>query len=67
MSYCSETMQIANTTSNNLYNQDYYQWLLITAELLRAEKLAEVELENLTEEIEDLGRSQQTALKGQPE
>ena len=46
-----------------LYEQDYYHWLVVTAELLKAGKLIELDTSHLIEEIEDLGKSQRQALK----
>ena len=51
------------TQLTTLYEQDYHHWLLITAELLKAGKLIELDIEHLIEEIEDLGKSQRQALK----
>ena len=49
--------------SQTLYEQDYYQWLTTTAQQLRQGKLAEVDLVNLIEEIEDMGRSERKAVR----
>ncbi|MBW4620563.1 MAG: DUF29 domain-containing protein [Cyanosarcina radialis HA8281-LM2] len=56
-------MSKASLTTETLYDRDYCAWLERTAALLRAGKLHELDIENLTEEIEDLGKSQQQALK----
>jgi hypothetical protein len=40
-----------------LYESDYYSWALEQAALLRERRLAELDLDNLAEEVEDLGRS----------
>ena len=45
-----------------LYEQDYYLWLEKTIELLKAGKLNQLDRENLMEEIENLGRSEQRAV-----
>ncbi len=52
-----------NIISQTLYEQDYYQWLTITAEKLRQGKLAEIDVVNLIEEIEDMGRSERKAVR----
>jgi hypothetical protein len=52
---------ISNTS--NLYEQDFYLWLQTTAKLLREKKLDQVDLENLIEEIESMGRSERKELK----
>ncbi|MGK7949024.1 MAG: DUF29 domain-containing protein [Xenococcaceae cyanobacterium] len=54
--------QITNISQTS-YDQDYYQWLTITAQKLRQGKLAEVDLVNLIEEIEDMGRSERKAVR----
>jgi len=53
--------QEINTT--NLYEQDYYLWLKNTAQLLRDDKLSELDKFNLIEELEDMGRSEKRAVK----
>jgi hypothetical protein len=45
------------TRSSDLYQQDYYAWAREQATLLRAGRYEELDLEHLTEEIEDLGGS----------
>ena len=49
--------------TQTLYEQDYYQWLTTTAQKLRQGKLAELDLANLIEEIEDMGRSERKAVR----
>lgn len=55
--------QIALTTNSNLYEQDFYLWIEITAKKLKAGKFTEIDLENLIEEIESMGRSEKRALE----
>ena len=53
------------TTANNLsilYNQDYYLWLETTARLLEQGKFSDLDVANLVEEIEDMGRSEKRAV-----
>lgn len=58
------TTKLPSTTStNNLYDRDYYLWLEHTAQLIRQGKFAEVDAANLIEEIEDMGRSEKRAVK----
>jgi Domain of unknown function DUF29 len=45
-----------------LYDDDFYDWCISTAKLLRDGRLEEVDLEHVAEEIEDLGKSQHHAL-----
>jgi hypothetical protein len=51
---------MAYTTT--LYDTDFYTWTAQTAHLLKERRFSEVDLENLIEEIEDLGRSEFRAL-----
>lgn len=41
-----------------LYETDFYSWALEQAALLRERRFGELDLENLQEEVEDLGRRQ---------
>jgi hypothetical protein len=45
------------TRSSDLYEQDFYAWASEQATLLRAGRYDELDLEHLSEEIEDLGGS----------
>lgn len=47
------------------YETDYYGWLQQQLALLKAGRLAELDLAHLIEEIEDLGASQRSALVNQ--
>jgi hypothetical protein len=44
-------------TSKPLYEQDFYAWSKAQAELLRAGRLTDLDLEHLIEEVDDLGES----------
>jgi len=44
--------------AGSLYDEDFAAWTAVTARLLRARRLAEIDLEHLAEEIEDMGKSQ---------
>lgn len=48
---------------NNLYDSDPYSWSLNQAQLLRDGKFNELDLENLIEEVEDMGGRHRDALK----
>jgi hypothetical protein len=50
-------------TTNNLYAEDYNLWLEKAADLLKNKNFTELDLENLIEEIESMGRSEKNALK----
>lgn len=47
----------------NLYDQDFYLWIETTVKLLQENKFDQVDLLNLIEELECMGRSQKNALK----
>lgn len=44
------------------YDKDFYAWTIEQAALLRAGRLNEIDLENMAEEIESLGRSTRSEL-----
>ena len=57
------TAQIKITNAQkSLYEQDYYQWLMHTAKLLKEKEFTKLDLENLIEEIESLGKSEKRAI-----
>jgi hypothetical protein len=45
-----------------LYEQDYYLWLVQTAQLLKNKQLAQLDIDHLLEEIEDMGKREKRAL-----
>ncbi|WP_013322052.1 DUF29 domain-containing protein [Gloeothece verrucosa] len=47
----------------NLYEKDFYLWLLTMAKLLKEQRFNEVDLENLIEEIEAMGRSEKREIE----
>ena len=47
----------------SLYERDYYAWTEEQAALLRAGRTIDLDLANLAEEIEDMGRSQRRTVK----
>lgn len=47
----------------NLYETDYLNWIETTVEQLRNQNYAQIDWENLIEEIEDMGRSERRSLK----
>ncbi|MEH2380508.1 MAG: DUF29 domain-containing protein [Nostoc sp.] len=55
--------QSQTTSSSDLYEQDFYLWIQTTAELLKQGRLTELDLENLIDEIETMGRSEKKALR----
>ncbi|WP_196516215.1 DUF29 domain-containing protein [Nostoc sp. WHI] len=46
-----------------LYDQDYYLWLRTSINQLRAGQFASVDLENLIEELESMGRREKRTIK----
>jgi hypothetical protein len=46
-----------------LYDRDYFLWLTSTAEQLKQGRFSELDLENLVEEIDSMGKSQKNAIK----
>jgi len=47
----------------NLYDQDFYQWTHEQAELMKAGALSRLDIPNLIEEIESMGRSEKRELR----
>ena len=54
---------IIQPATQSLYDQDYYLWLRTTINQLRTGQFSAVDLDNLLEELEDMGRSQKRAIK----
>ncbi|MBN3873663.1 DUF29 domain-containing protein [Nostoc sp. JL33] len=50
-------------STQTLYDQDYYLWLRTTINQLRTNQFLSVDLDNLIEELEDMGRSQKRAIE----
>jgi len=50
---------------SNLYERDYYAWLQEQVRALRDRRIEEVDWDNLAEEIESLGNSEQRAIESQ--
>jgi uncharacterized protein DUF29 len=48
---------------HSLYECDYYTWVLVNAAAIRERRLEDVDLDNIAAEIEDLGKSQESALE----
>jgi hypothetical protein len=47
----------------NLYDQDFYQWTHEQAELMKAGAMSQLDIPNLIEEIESMGRSEKRELR----
>ncbi len=48
--------------TTTLYDQDFYAWTQRQVELLRSGRWGELDIENLVEEIESLGRQERQEL-----
>ncbi len=57
------THQPTVITNDNLYDQDFYLWIETISKQLKAGKFAEIDLANLIEEIESMGKSEKRELK----
>jgi hypothetical protein len=51
------------TSGSDLYEQDFHLWIQTTAELLKQKNFTQLDLDNLIEEIETMGRSEKKALR----
>ncbi|APB32730.1 hypothetical protein GlitD10_0419 [Gloeomargarita lithophora Alchichica-D10] len=54
---------MTNTPVTTLYEQDFYLWLEQTAELLKTGKFEKLDVANLIEEIETMGRSEKKSIE----
>jgi hypothetical protein len=54
---------ITSDPKTSLYEQDFYLWIQNTVELLKKGKLEQLDIENLIEEIDSMGKSQRKELK----
>jgi hypothetical protein len=52
-----------NKTLSKEYEQDFYLWIQTTVKLLKDGKLDQLDMENLIEEIDSMGRSEKKELK----
>jgi len=51
------------TVSPSLYQHDFWRWTQAMASALRSNSLDQLDLENLAEEVEGLGRSERSAIE----
>lgn len=51
-----------NVTDDHTYGGDFYAWTIETSELLREGRVNEVDLKQIAEEIEDMGKNDRRAL-----
>jgi hypothetical protein len=59
----TESPKTSANYEKNLYEQDYYLWLEKTAQILKEGSLQKLDLPNLIEEIEDMGRSEKRTIE----
>jgi len=48
--------------ARELYDQDFFQWTQCNAALLRTGQLAEIDMQHIAEELEDMGKREQREL-----
>jgi len=53
--------------SKNLYEEDFYRWTQHQANMLRYRKIEDLDFDNLIEEIESMGKSEQRELESRLE
>jgi hypothetical protein len=58
----TQSLETSESVDLTLYEKDYYLWLKNTANLLREENLARLDLPHLIEEIEDMGKRERRSL-----
>ena len=56
-------IQSITTATTSLYEQDFYLWLQTNIKLLKEGNFAEIDLDNLLEELESMGKNDKNALK----
>jgi uncharacterized protein DUF29 len=54
---------MGSSTTKTLYDTDYVEWAVRTAELIRAGRFGEIDAQNVAEEIEDLGKGERSAVR----
>ena len=55
--------QTSIASPKSLYDRDFYLWIQATAQQLKEGKFNEIDIPNLVEEIESMGRSEKRELK----
>ena len=63
MGQLPHTIMQKSANKQTLYDRDFNLWISQQVALLKAGKLNAIDLENLIEEIEDMGRNNKNALK----
>jgi len=55
--------EVVSTAAGRLYDRDFYAWIQQQASMLRAGNLDNLDMDNLIEEIESMGRSEKRELR----
>lgn len=58
-----EGSMMSSTSISGLYDTDFIAWVESTTQLLKQGKFSKLDIKNLIEEVEDLGKSQKLSLK----
>lgn len=58
-----QVTELESSSLSNLYAVDYLAWIESTVQLLKQGNISELDIKNLIEEVEDLGKSQRQSLK----
>jgi hypothetical protein len=53
---------VGNVNHHTSYDKDFYTWAIENAELLRQKKFEEIDVDNIAEEIESMGKSNKRSL-----
>ena len=59
----NEHVVLKRSAGDDLYEADFVAWSEMQAELIRQRRFDELDLENIAEEIEDLGKSRRDQLE----
>lgn len=59
------TQALISTKSSNLYDRDFFLWTEETINHLQTGDFTQIDINNLIEEIDSLGKAQKNSLKGQ--
>lgn len=53
---------VLSPSAKDLYDQDFFEWTVRNAELLRARRFDEADLDRIAEELEDMGKREKNEL-----
>jgi len=67
MAIAIEQLSNLNSIDSSIYKTDFYTWTQEQLELLRSGQLEKIDLQNLAEEIEDMGRAEKRELESRLE